>query len=85
MIDATFASPVNFKPAAIGYDIVLHSATKYLNGHSDLAAGVIAAAVAGWLAIGLLLRYLRTHSTGIFIAYRLVVAAIFLVLLLVNG
>ncbi len=34
---------MNFNPAAVGYDIVLHSATKYLNGHSDLAAGVIAA------------------------------------------
>lgn len=42
MIDATFASPVNFRPLALGYDLVLHSATKYLNGHSDLAAGVVA-------------------------------------------
>ncbi len=50
-----------------------------------LAAGVIAAAVSGWLAIGILLRYLRSHSTGIFIAYRLVAAAVFLVLLLLNG
>ena len=48
-----------------------------------LAAGVVAAALSGWLAIGFLLRYLRTHSTGIFIAYRLVAAAVFLVLLLV--
>lgn len=47
-----------------------------------LAAGVIAAAVAGWIAIGFLLRYLRTHSTGIFIAYRLVAAAVFSVLIL---
>ncbi|HKZ92303.1 MAG TPA: undecaprenyl-diphosphatase UppP, partial [Candidatus Limnocylindrales bacterium] len=36
-----------------------------------LAAGVIAAAASGWLAIGFLLRYLRTHSTAIFIAYQL--------------
>ena len=50
-----------------------------------LAAGVIAAAISGWLAIGLLLRYLRQHSTGIFIAYRLVAAAVFLVLILVQG
>jgi len=42
MIDATFATPVNFRPVELGYDIVLHSATKYLNGHSDLAAGVVA-------------------------------------------
>jgi cystathionine beta-lyase/cystathionine gamma-synthase len=42
IIDATFASPVNFRPLELGYDVVLHSATKYLNGHSDLAAGVVA-------------------------------------------
>ncbi len=39
MIDNTFASPVNFRPAEWGYDLSLHSATKYLNGHSDLVAG----------------------------------------------
>ena len=50
-----------------------------------LAAGVIAAFVSGWLAIGFMLRYLRDHSTGIFIAYRLIAAAVFLVLLLVNA
>ena len=50
-----------------------------------LAAGVIAAFISGWLAIGLLLRYLRRHSMGIFIAYRLVVAAVFAVLIIVNG
>ena len=42
IIDATFATPVNFRPLELGYDLVLHSATKYLNGHSDLAAGVVA-------------------------------------------
>jgi len=42
LIDNTFASPVNFRPAQIGIDIVLHSATKYLNGHSDIVAGVVA-------------------------------------------
>lgn len=50
-----------------------------------LGAGVIAAAISGWLAIGFLLRYLRTHSTGIFIAYRIVAAGIFLVLLVVDA
>ena len=40
MIDNTFASPVNFRPLDWGYDISIHSATKYLNGHSDLVAGV---------------------------------------------
>ncbi len=42
-IDATFASPVNVRPATLGFDIVLHSATKYMGGHSDVCAGVIAA------------------------------------------
>ncbi len=39
LIDNTFASPVNFRPAEHGFDISLHSCTKYLNGHSDLVAG----------------------------------------------
>ncbi len=50
-----------------------------------LAAGVIAAFVSGLLAIGFMLRYLRDHSLGIFIAYRLIAAAVFFVLLLVNS
>ncbi len=41
LIDATFATPVNFKPIPFGYDLVLHSATKYLNGHSDIVAGAV--------------------------------------------
>jgi cystathionine beta-lyase/cystathionine gamma-synthase len=41
LIDNTFASPINQKPLALGVDVVIHSATKYLNGHSDLIAGVI--------------------------------------------
>ena len=39
IIDNTFASPVNFRPAEWGYDLSLHSCTKYLNGHSDIVAG----------------------------------------------
>jgi cystathionine beta-lyase/methionine-gamma-lyase len=39
--DNTFASPLNQKPHALGIDIVLHSATKYLGGHHDITAGVI--------------------------------------------
>ncbi len=39
MIDNTFASPVNFRPLDIGFDLSLHSCTKYLNGHSDIVAG----------------------------------------------
>lgn len=42
LIDNTFASPVNFQPAAHGFDLIHHSATKYLNGHTDLVAGALA-------------------------------------------
>ena len=41
IVDNTFASPVNQLPIALGVDIVMHSATKYLNGHSDVTAGVL--------------------------------------------
>ncbi len=40
--DNTFATPVNQRPADFGVDLVWHSATKYLNGHSDVSAGVLA-------------------------------------------
>ena len=42
VIDNTFASPINQRPLAMGIDVVMHSATKYLNGHSDVTAGVLA-------------------------------------------
>jgi len=42
IIDNTFATPINQKPIQLGIDIVVHSATKYLNGHSDLIAGFVA-------------------------------------------
>ncbi|MEU1179590.1 aminotransferase class I/II-fold pyridoxal phosphate-dependent enzyme [Streptomyces sp. NPDC005820] len=42
MADNTFATPLNQRPADLGIDLVWHSATKYLNGHSDVSAGVIA-------------------------------------------
>lgn len=42
LIDNTFASPVNYLPLRHQFDIILHSATKYLNGHSDIVAGVVA-------------------------------------------
>jgi cystathionine gamma-synthase/cystathionine gamma-lyase/cystathionine beta-lyase len=41
IIDNTFATPVVFRPHTVGFDIVCHSATKALNGHSDLVAGVV--------------------------------------------
>jgi len=76
--DNTFASPINQRPADFGINIVVHSATKYLGGHSDLTAGVIcgttSAVDTAWkklLSLGgalapfdawLLLRGLRTLS-----------------------
>jgi cystathionine beta-lyase/cystathionine gamma-synthase len=42
MIDNTFATPVNFRPIDAGFDIALHSATKYLNGHADIVGGAVA-------------------------------------------
>ena len=41
IIDSTFATPVNYRPLDSGFDLVVHSGTKYLNGHSDLAAGAV--------------------------------------------
>jgi len=43
MIDNTFASPVNQTPIDFGIDIMIHSATKYMGGHSDICAGAVAA------------------------------------------
>jgi cystathionine beta-lyase/cystathionine gamma-synthase len=42
LIDSTFASPVNFRALDLGFDLTLHSGTKYLNGHNDIVAGVVA-------------------------------------------
>ncbi|HTI38199.1 MAG TPA: aminotransferase class I/II-fold pyridoxal phosphate-dependent enzyme [Vicinamibacterales bacterium] len=42
VIDNTFASPLNQQPISLGVDVVMHSVTKYLNGHSDITAGAIA-------------------------------------------
>jgi cystathionine beta-lyase/cystathionine gamma-synthase len=41
VIDNTFATPVNQNPISMGVDVVIHSCTKYLNGHSDLIAGAV--------------------------------------------
>jgi cystathionine beta-lyase/cystathionine gamma-synthase len=45
-VDSTFGTPVLQRPAAAGFDLVLHSATKYLNGHADVTAGFACAAAA---------------------------------------
>jgi cystathionine beta-lyase/cystathionine gamma-synthase len=41
IVDSTFATPMNFRPIEHGADIIIHSATKYLNGHSDVIAGAV--------------------------------------------
>jgi len=41
IIDNTFASPINFRPSEWGFDLSLHSCSKYLNGHSDIVAGAV--------------------------------------------
>ncbi len=41
VVDSTFASPINFRPLEHGADVVIHSATKYLNGHHDVLGGVV--------------------------------------------
>ncbi len=54
MVDSTFASPVLQKPLSMGFNIVLHSASKYLAGHSDVIAGVAAGS-------GVLMRGVRAN------------------------
>jgi cystathionine beta-lyase/cystathionine gamma-synthase len=46
LVDATFASPINFRPLEHGADVAITSATKYLNGHSDVVAGAVAGSTA---------------------------------------
>ena len=41
LVDSTFATPLNYRPLEHGADVVIHSATKYLNGHSDVLAGAV--------------------------------------------
>jgi cystathionine beta-lyase/cystathionine gamma-synthase len=58
IIDNTFATPVNFRPPEIGFDLSIHSCTKYMNGHDDVAAGAVIGP-ADWIArIGGRLRHL---------------------------
>jgi methionine-gamma-lyase len=56
-VDNTIATPINQRPLEFGADIVIHSATKYLGGHSDLIAGVVAGSAA------LIDRIWKTHIT----------------------
>ena len=57
--DNTFASSYNQHPLDLGYDIVLHSATKYLNGHSDVTAGVV---LGSRIAVDAMWDYLRQYG-----------------------
>jgi cystathionine gamma-lyase len=61
--DNTFASPVIHRPLEFGFDIVVHSATKYLNGHSDVVAGI--AVVGHNPALAEQLRYLQNAVGGV--------------------
>jgi cystathionine gamma-synthase len=62
-IDSTAATPVFTRPLSLGADIVMHSATKYLNGHSDVIAGVLA--VAQDSALWTRIRQVRGHHGAI--------------------
>lgn len=66
MVDSTFASPVNHTPLSDGADFVIHSATKYLGGHNDLLAGVVAGSAAAMApireAVGVLGGILDPHA-----------------------
>ncbi|MGB8951156.1 MAG: aminotransferase class I/II-fold pyridoxal phosphate-dependent enzyme [Candidatus Aminicenantales bacterium] len=48
LVDNTFATPINFRPPEHGFDLSLHSCTKYLNGHSDIVGGAVIGR-AGWV------------------------------------
>jgi cystathionine beta-lyase/cystathionine gamma-synthase len=58
VLDNTFASPINQQPMALGVDLAMQSATKYLNGHSDVTAGVVSGSRALLQKIDLMRRYL---------------------------
>jgi cystathionine beta-lyase/cystathionine gamma-synthase len=58
IIDNTFASPINQRPLELGIDIVVHSGTKYMGGHSDLCCGVAATSQTRFTAIRHLARQL---------------------------
>lgn len=61
-VDNTFASPVSQKPIELGADIVIHSATKYLAGHSDLIAGLVVCKTA---ELGEKIKFIQNASGGI--------------------
>lgn len=62
VVDNTFASPVAQQPLALGADIVIHSGTKYLGGHSDLVAGLVVLKTAEWAEK---IKFIQNASGGI--------------------
>ena len=62
-VDSTVATPILSRPLSLGADIVMHSATKYLNGHSDVVAGALATAKTG--ALWTRLQSVRTQHGAI--------------------
>jgi cystathionine beta-lyase/cystathionine gamma-synthase len=60
VIDNTFASPINQAPLARGVDLAMHSATKYLNGHSDVTGGAVAGGTDLMSAVGATRRLMGT-------------------------
>jgi cystathionine beta-lyase/cystathionine gamma-synthase len=60
VIDNTFASPINQQPLALGVDIVMQSATKYLNGHSDVTGGAVTGPAALLAPVGKVRRLVGT-------------------------
>lgn len=61
-VDNTFASPASQKPLDLGADIVIHSATKYLSGHSDLIAGLV---VTNDIELGAKIKFIQNASGAI--------------------
>jgi len=61
IIDNTFASPAQFQPIPLGFDLVLESCTKYMNGHNDLTAGCVAGAAGAIERIKRTLDHLGGH------------------------
>lgn len=62
VVDNTFASPIAQQPLALGADIVIHSGTKYIGGHSDLVAGLVATKTS---ELGEKLKFIQNASGGI--------------------
>jgi len=68
LVDATFASPINFRPLEHGADVVITSATKYLNGHSDVIGGAVAPVAPAALAQLIAIKFPRSPATAVTVA-----------------